>query len=102
MADENGCVAYSFSDEPTYGYRPSLAAGIIFTILFTASTSAHVYQLVLTRTWWLTVFVIGGFGMFFSVPRVAEKHTVTPMTGLLTFFFSLFFEQGKYSDGRLE
>ena len=66
MDEDVGCVAYSLSDEPAYGYRPSLAVGVVFTTLFTVSTFGHVYQLVPPRAWWLIVFVIGGLGMSLS------------------------------------
>jgi hypothetical protein len=64
---EGNCVAYISSIETPYGYRPSLAAGIVFVVLFTLSTVVHIYQLVPTRAWWMIVFVIGGIGMRFCV-----------------------------------
>lgn len=64
MVDQAGCLAYSPSIDTSYGYRPSLAAGVVFTVLFTLSTVVHMYQLVSTRAWWQVVFVVGGVGMF--------------------------------------
>lgn len=44
-----------------YRYDPSLAAAVIFTLLFALSTFFHLYQLLRTRTWYFIPFVIGGF-----------------------------------------
>ncbi|CAG8902465.1 unnamed protein product [Penicillium egyptiacum] len=44
-----------------YRYSPSLAAAIIFTVLFGLTTFAHLYQLARHRTWFFIPFVIGGF-----------------------------------------
>jgi hypothetical protein len=52
-----------------YHYDPSLVGAIIFTILFLATTSLHTYQLLATRTWFMTPLVVGGFCMLpFSLP----------------------------------
>lgn len=67
MVGQVGCLAYTDSVSTSYGYRPSLAAGIVFTILFTLSTGLHIYQLVPKRAWWLIVFVVGGLGMLSSL-----------------------------------
>lgn len=47
-------------DFKLYRYDPSLAAAIIFCILFLIITSIHLYQMVRTKTWILVPFVIGG------------------------------------------
>ncbi|KAE8390152.1 RTA1 like protein-domain-containing protein [Aspergillus alliaceus] len=44
-----------------YRYYPSLAAAVIFVVLFALSTFAHVFQLVHRRAWFFIPFVIGGF-----------------------------------------
>ncbi|KAI9151341.1 RTA1 like protein [Paramyrothecium foliicola] len=44
-----------------YRYEPSMAAAIIFIILFLIVTLLHTYQLVMTKTWFFIPFVIGGF-----------------------------------------
>lgn len=44
-----------------YRYTPSLAAAVIFIILFVLATFYHLYQVARTRCWYFTVFVIGGF-----------------------------------------
>ncbi|KAJ5096768.1 RTA-like protein [Penicillium angulare] len=43
-----------------YGYEPSIAAGVIFIILFAASTLYHLWQLTKARCWYFIPFVIGG------------------------------------------
>ncbi|KAK3073644.1 hypothetical protein LTR53_004603 [Teratosphaeriaceae sp. CCFEE 6253] len=43
-----------------YHYSPSLAAAILFAILFGLSTSLHFAQMLRSRTWFLIPFVIGG------------------------------------------
>ena len=42
-----------------YFYPPSLAAAILFTILFGLSATLHVYQMLRTKTWFMIPFVIG-------------------------------------------
>ncbi|KAM0327521.1 hypothetical protein ACHAQA_005811 [Verticillium albo-atrum] len=43
-----------------YRYDPSMAAAVIFILLFLAITAFHVYKIVVTKTWFFTCFVIGG------------------------------------------
>ncbi|OCL13291.1 RTA1-domain-containing protein, partial [Glonium stellatum] len=43
-----------------YRYHPSLAAAIIFIVLFTTSTIIHIVQAVRTRARFLIPFIIGG------------------------------------------
>ncbi|KAH6678030.1 RTA1 like protein-domain-containing protein [Halenospora varia] len=45
-----------------YRYTPSVAACIIFIILFTVTSTIHLYQLLRTRAWLLIPLVVGGFG----------------------------------------
>ncbi|RAL15500.1 RTA1 domain-containing protein [Aspergillus homomorphus CBS 101889] len=55
----DGCHAYVEGYGTSYGYRPSLAAGIVFCVLFGVSMLAHMVQMVWKRTWWCSVFVLG-------------------------------------------
>jgi hypothetical protein len=48
-------------DFKLYRYDPSLAAAVIFIILFLVITAVHSYQLVRTRAWIFIPFVVGGF-----------------------------------------
>lgn len=43
-----------------YHYDPSVAAAILFTVLFFLTTLLHTYQMIRTRTWFLVPFVLGG------------------------------------------
>lgn len=52
-----------------YGYEPSMAAGIVYLVLFGLSMLAHTVQFTWTRTWWCAVFSIGCLSMYtFSCP----------------------------------
>jgi hypothetical protein len=44
-----------------YHYYPSEPAAIVFIVLFSLTTSAHIFQLARGRTWYFVPFVIGGF-----------------------------------------
>jgi hypothetical protein len=44
-----------------YHYDPSLAAAVLFLILFFLTTTLHLYQLLRTRTWYFIPFLVGGF-----------------------------------------
>lgn len=43
-----------------YRYDPSMAAAIIFIVLFFATTMLHLYQLVRTKTWIIIPLLVGG------------------------------------------
>jgi hypothetical protein len=49
-----------------YRYDPSMAAAVIFIFLFLSVTGLHTYQLIRTKTWFFSCFVIGGFSK--SIP----------------------------------
>ncbi|TVY42392.1 Sphingoid long-chain base transporter [Lachnellula occidentalis] len=53
------CHAYSPELRNPFGYQPSLAAGIIFLILFFLSACTHLFQAIRYRKWWLSLFVLG-------------------------------------------
>ncbi|TVY30195.1 Sphingoid long-chain base transporter [Lachnellula hyalina] len=53
------CQAYSPEIHNPFGYRPSLAAGIVFLILFFLSACTHLFQAIRYRKWWLSLFVLG-------------------------------------------
>lgn len=58
MADDTSssgdAVEYVF-----YHYNPSMAAAVIFIIIFGFSAIFHTYQLIRNRTWYFIPFVIG-------------------------------------------
>lgn len=59
-----------------YRYDPSMAAAVIFVILFLIVTVLHFYQMMRTRTWILIPFVLGGICMLpHSLHICAEMHT---------------------------
>ena len=61
-----------------YAYTPSLAAAIIFTILFALTTSLHSYQLTKTRAWYLTPIVIGGLCTQPLLPPLSPLPSLNP------------------------
>lgn len=44
-----------------YKYYPSMAAAVIFIILFISTTLLHTYHLLRTQTWFFIPLVIGGY-----------------------------------------
>jgi len=53
------CHAYIDGFRPPYGYVPSLAAGVVFCVLFGLSMVLHTVQFIWKRQWWCAVFAIG-------------------------------------------
>jgi len=43
-----------------YEYDPSLAAAVLFAVLFAISTALHLFQSIRKRAWFMTPFIIGG------------------------------------------
>nr|POE87611.1 hypothetical protein CFP56_30200 [Quercus suber] len=50
----------TYNGYPLWHYVPSIAGSIIFTILFTAVTTIHLWQMFRTRAWYFVPFCIGG------------------------------------------
>lgn len=46
-------------DFKLFRYDPNLGAAVFFIILFTAVSSLHTYQYVVTKTWFFTAFIVG-------------------------------------------
>ena len=57
-----GCVAYESSVDPSYGYRPSIVAGIVFVVVFFLTMSTHFVQTTIKRSWWYSLFAVGALG----------------------------------------
>ncbi|KAF4254965.1 hypothetical protein KXW98_004865 [Aspergillus fumigatus] len=55
----NSCHPLIDGIDTAYGYRPSLAAGVVFCTLFGLSMILHTVQFAWKRTWWCCVFSIG-------------------------------------------
>ncbi len=58
------CMAFNRGIPNAYGYHPSLAPGIVFTVLFATSAFIHLYQCLRQtiqnrRLWWLWLFFVG-------------------------------------------
>ncbi|KAL8818583.1 MAG: hypothetical protein Q9223_002808 [Gallowayella weberi] len=56
------CSSWDPTNPPSYGYMPSLAAGVIFVALFGLAFTAHLAQTIISRRWWLILFAIGAAG----------------------------------------
>lgn len=67
-----------------YFYQPSLAAAIIFVVLFGIAALLHVYQMIRTKTWFMVPFVIGA-------SCESTRHDIQPQlvsfSALLTFSY---------------
>ncbi|KAK5455815.1 hypothetical protein LTS15_005132 [Exophiala xenobiotica] len=57
-----GCRAYSPALLPSYGYKPSLAAGITYCVLFSLALAAHCLYSVLNRRWANYLLATGALG----------------------------------------
>lgn len=66
-----------YVDFQLYRYEPSVAAAVIFVVLFVLTTLWHLYQLIKSRSWYFIAFVLGGICEFFSTPE-----STFSMTGL--------------------
>ncbi|KAL4754034.1 hypothetical protein BDW72DRAFT_157538 [Aspergillus terricola var. indicus] len=56
---QTGCHAYIDGIGTPYGYVPSLAAGIVFLVLFGLTMVGQAIQFAWKRTWWCVVFAVG-------------------------------------------
>ena len=75
-----GCHALVEGVNPAYGYQPSLAAGIVFCVLFGTSMVAHTAQSFWSRKWWCLLFAIGCLSM--SQGETFDRgHTLTYRSG---------------------
>jgi hypothetical protein len=64
-------------DFKLYRYDPSLAAAIIFIILFLLISAVHLYQMIRTRTWIFIPFVVGGFCKLAFMKHEAHSELIT-------------------------
>ena len=71
----NGCVAFDPSAKlPTYGYDPTLAAGIIFSVVFGLTMLAHLVQTIQYRKWWYSAIGLGALGELIGWIARAAAH----------------------------
>lgn len=68
-----GCIAYDPLVEPTYGYVPSLAAGVVFVVVFFLIFVAHCVQTAIKRQWWYSLIALGALGTSSVTPVDGEK-----------------------------
>lgn len=69
-------------DFKLYRYNPSMAAAIIFIILFFLITALHFYQMMRTRTWIFVPFVIGGVCKLHPISVFAVKRLANNLSQL--------------------
>jgi len=60
MSDSKGQIDFQL-----YRYTPSIPAAVIFVVLFLLTTAYHFYQLIKSRSWYFSAFVVGGICEFF-------------------------------------
>jgi hypothetical protein len=53
-----------------YRFAPSVAANIIFVILFGISTLLHTFQMWMTKTWYLWPLIVGGVCTSIKLSRI--------------------------------
>ncbi|KAF5614603.1 RTM1-like protein [Fusarium sp. NRRL 25303] len=89
-----------------YHYDPSLAAAIIFIILFSATTILHFFQMIQTRTWFFLAFSLGGIFEIIgyigrTVPETLGAYVVQSIFLLVApalFAASIYMELGRIVD----
>ena len=68
-----------------YRYDPSMAAAVIFIVLFVLTTGMHTFQLVKKRTWYFIPFVLGGFCKLEYFPPLLLESLPVAVRPLLLF-----------------
>jgi hypothetical protein len=68
-----GCHAYIEGVNTSYGYVPSLGAGIAYCVLFGLSMLLHTVQFAWKRQWWASVFSIGCLGKTVTPQALTRK-----------------------------
>ncbi|KAL4792752.1 RTA1 like protein-domain-containing protein [Aspergillus venezuelensis] len=67
-----------FANWQAYYYDPSMAAAVIFIVLYGIVTGLHTYQLFRTRTWFFIPMVLGGYFEFIGYIGRALSSSQTP------------------------
>lgn len=49
------------SEFALFRYTPNLGAAVLFVLLFTTAAALHTYQVIATRCWFYTAFIVGGW-----------------------------------------
>lgn len=58
-----------------YKYVPTLAAAVLFGVLFSLTTGLHIFQLIRRRTWFFIPFAIGGLCMAMKFSSLLFNNT---------------------------
>lgn len=58
-----------------YRFEPSTAAAIFFCVIYILTTGIHAVQMVRTKTWYMTAFVIGGVCKFENMNQGRHSNT---------------------------
>ena len=74
----------AWSDFKLWHYTPSIAAAVIFAILFSALTSYHMYLLIKRRTWFCIPFLVGGALEVIGYVARAAAHSNTDSVTIYT------------------
>ncbi|KAF9870204.1 hypothetical protein CkaCkLH20_12290 [Colletotrichum karsti] len=61
-----------------YRFEPSTAAAIFFCVVFVLTTALHLFQLIRTKTWYMTALVVGGFCEFIGYAFRAKNTMEEP------------------------
>ncbi|KXH36166.1 RTM1 protein [Colletotrichum nymphaeae SA-01] len=61
-----------------YRFEPSTAAAVFFCVVFVLTTGLHIFQLIRTKTWYMTAFVIGGLCEVVGYAARAQNTTQEP------------------------
>ncbi|CAI7599649.1 unnamed protein product [Penicillium manginii] len=72
MGDSEGHIDFQL-----YRYTPSVAAAVIFIVLFLLTTAFHLYQLIKCRAWYFSAFVLGGIFQIIGYIARAISHSNT-------------------------
>lgn len=68
VVDRLTCVALIPGYGTPYGYDPSLATGIVFTVLYALSMAMHIFTSIRYRVWWQMVFAVGALSKCYNTP----------------------------------
>ena len=70
-----GCVAFDPDAKlPTYGYDPTLAPGLVFSVVFGVTMLAHFAQAIQYRKWWYLTLGIGALSELMGWAARAAAH----------------------------
>lgn len=73
LISEATCYPYDSRLKPSYGYRPSLAAGIIFVVLFAIPLVYHTFQSIRRRAAISILLALGALSRSSSAASLARS-----------------------------